>query len=96
MRRAHHDAAAHRPREVPAVTGPEPDPRDWRASCGPDQPDSMQGSTRIGYCTRCKASGREVVWVTREVASGPGPGEWVCLPTCYPKLTGAEAEGGAS
>jgi hypothetical protein len=64
----------------------DPDPRDWRANRGPDQPGSMQGSTRMGDCTVCKAASQPVERITQEVASGPGPrGRFVCLP-CYRRL----------
>ncbi|HSA48783.1 MAG TPA: hypothetical protein VLH10_01545 [Yinghuangia sp.] len=57
----------------------DPHPHDDRNSRGPDQPDSFQGSTRLGDCT---APSVPVEFLTSETSSGPGHGQWVCCP-CY-------------
>lgn len=70
------------------------DPLDYRNSRGSDQPDSEQGSSRIGYCVNCCAGSVPVEPIPLETSHGPDASRWYCL-TCYRKhatCTGAPTQ----
>lgn len=55
------------------------DPAGWRRPIGPDQPDSLQGSTHMGHCALCRAGTVPLKLETTETASGPGGKRWLCV-----------------
>lgn len=61
------------------MTRPEHLLPDFRHNRGPDQPDSMQGSTQLGWCPRCEQSAVPLEATAAKAVRGPEVPSWMCV-----------------